>query len=263
MPKRRAASAMGASPTSANQPMTASRRRSRRLVSAPGALRGAGAASSPSWRDAGAGAPGSAGGGAATVRALSQETSSSWKAGGPNTMAWSRSPNTQERMEANEDTPSARSTDPSSRRPTTLSRPTSSATRRRLERIDPDAHLDPVLAGGLPGLVGQCRLDVDALGDIGATVLAPRDLSFDAVDAERAHGRAVDVPGDQVPVAEAEPQPDRGHSSDVGPVGEFRRGARADGLEELDQRAATGAWTRWAGRRPGPPRPASAAHPGH
>ena len=47
---------------------------------------------------------------------------------------------------------------------------------------------------------------------------------------------AVEVPGHQVPVAEAEPQADRRDAPRLAPVGERRRGARAHRLEQLDER---------------------------
>ncbi len=81
----------------------------------------------------------------------------------------------------------------------------------RLERVDPDPHLDAVLTLDLPRLVGQCRLDVhvDVVGDDGIARLATYDLPLDTVDPERAHGGAVEVPGHQIPVPEAEPQAHR------------------------------------------------------
>ena len=102
--------------------------------------------------------------------------------------------------------------------------------------VDFDAHLDTVVTVGVPGLVGQRRLDVDVAGDtVGG--LAPRDLSLDPVDPERAHGVAVEVPRDEVPVAETEPEAEWRHPAVATcPVGERRRGLRAHGLEELDQR---------------------------
>ena len=56
----------------------------------------------------------------------------------------------------------------------------------------------------------------DALGAAG---LSPRDVALDAVDAERAHGVAVEVPRDEVPVAEAEPQAERAPRGGRAPCG--------------------------------------------
>ncbi len=102
--------------------------------------------------------------------------------------------------------------------------------------VDLDAHLGAVVAVGVPGLVGQRRLDVDVVGDtVGG--LAPRDLPLDPVNPERAHGVAVEVPRNEVPVAETEPQAERRHAAVASrAVGERRRRFRAHGLEELDQR---------------------------
>ncbi len=108
----------------------------------------------------------------------------------------------------------------------------------RFQRIDPDLHLDAVLALDLPGLVGQRRLHVnlDVVGHGGGAGLAARDLSLNPVHPECAHGRAVEVPGHQVPVAEAEPQPDRSDTPFLQPVGKRRGGVRAHRLEQLDER---------------------------
>ena len=115
----------------------------------------------------------------------------------------------------------------------------------------------------LPRLVGQGRLDVHVLGHLGAGGLAPGHLALDPVHPEGAHGVAFEVPGHQVPVPEAEPQPHGGDAARLGPVGEPGRGTRAHRLEQLDERRAAAPSTRWDGRRRGPRRPASAAHPAH
>ena len=130
IPNRRAASAIGASPTWASQPTTANSRRRRRLVSAPGTPRATAAASPPSSPTNAGARVRARGAGAGAVSAPSQATSSSRKGVGWVMVAWSRRPSTQDRMAANDETLSASSTDPSSNRCTTLSWPTSSATRR-------------------------------------------------------------------------------------------------------------------------------------
>ena len=149
MPKRLESSAIGASPTWASQPTMASSRRRRPLVWLPGA-RGAGtdsstsmsgprptvvsdpaltdtaAASDPAAAAVTSAAPdsdaGSTRGGAAiaptgsgaSANASSHATNSSRNSGGSTMVAWSNRPSTHERMEANDVTANASSTDPSS-----------------------------------------------------------------------------------------------------------------------------------------------------
>ena len=148
-------------------------------------------------------------------------------------------------MEVNDDTPSTRSTDPSTARATTLSSPTSSMTRRRLERVDADTHRHGVVGLGLPGLVGQRRLHVHlhAVGDRAAARLASRHVAVDPVDAERAHALPLDVPRHEVPVPEAEPQADG--CDDAGrpaaaPVREGGRGERVRTASKSSTSAAGG-----------------------
>ncbi len=109
----------------------------------------------------------------------------------------------------------------------------------RLERVDADTHFHGVVAFGLPGLVGQSRLHVHlhAVGDGAAARLAARHVAVDPVDAERAHALALDVPGHEVPVPEAEPQAHgRDDAGRTAVVGEGGPGTCADRLEQLDQR---------------------------
>ncbi len=121
----------------------------------------------------------------------------------------------------------------------------------------------------VPWLVGQRRLDVDgalALGHDRSALPASPLVTSPSMRSTRNVRTAVAARG---------PTP-RGTSGRSGTtaragrrggapaaVGERRGGPRAHGLEEVDERRRGDDATRWAGRRRGRPRPTSAAHPSH
>ena len=235
MPKRRAASAIGASPTWANQPTTASSRRRRRLVSAPGAPRvvAASSASSPTNAAGRSESTGAAGG--------ADERAEPGHEFVPKGGRRRHSGVVQEAEHPGPDGGERRDIECELERPVVeplhdlvlahlVGRPAC------LERVDPDAHLNPVLPLGLPWLVRQGRLDVHVLWHFGATRVSPCNLALDPVHPERAHCGAVEVPRHQVPVPEAEPEPNRRNPARLAAVRESRRGARPHRLEQLDER---------------------------
>ena len=163
---------------------------------------------------------------AGSANPSSHPTSSSRNDAGSMIVAWSSSPSTHERMAGKPDDPEDQ-----------VDRPVVGALHHlvlahlvddpaRLERVDPNAHVDGILALGLPGLVGHGRLhvDVDVVRHVRAPGVASCHRPLDPVDPEGSHARPFDVPRHQVPVTEAEPEADR--RDDPGgatAVGERRR----------------------------------------
>ena len=74
------------------------------------------------------------------------------------------------------------------------------------DRVDLEPHRHRVLARGLPRLVGQRGVNVEVLGHVGTAWFAPRHLAVHPVDPEGSRRGAVEIPGHEVPVAEAEAQ---------------------------------------------------------
>ena len=145
--------------------------------------------------------------------AASHAISSARNSGGSRISAWSSRPRIQERRAGNPATRRQRTTDPSSRRLSTLSLPTSSATRgpsMASTRMRVTTWSSPSARQGSSGR--------DALMSMPSGRTAPpggpsAHRVLDPVDAKRAHRFAVEVPGHQVPVPEAEPEPGRGHAA--------------------------------------------------
>ena len=239
MPKRRAASAMGASPTWASQPTTASSRRRRRLVSAPGcaprrrppplAILGAGAGAG--HRSEGGDAVGG------RERASSQATSSSRKAGGSGhggVVEEAEHPGADggERRDAERELDR-----PVVEPPHDLVLAHLVGHPARLERVDPDAHLNrgprprpPTARRAGPPRRRRPRGTSAPPGS--PRVTSPSMRSTRKVrTAARSRSQATRYQC-----------PKRNHSPTgatrraLAPVGEFRRGVRAHRLEELDQR---------------------------
>ena len=211
MPNRRAASAMGASPTWASQPTRANRRRRRRLVSRPGRAARLGRVRSS---DAPAPAPGAAASAGAGGRARSQRAEPGHQLLAEGGRLHDRGV-VEEAEHPGADGGERRHPEHQLDRPVVEAGappcpgPTSSATRRASSastRIRISTRSSPSTSHGSSGRAASTST---SSGTTASPASPARHLALDAVHPERAHGRAVEVPGHQVPVAEAEPQADR------------------------------------------------------
>ena len=204
----------GASPTWASHPTTASSRRSRRLVSAPGAARRAGAAASPAAR-------------LAAHRRRHARMASGRERCGPRPRApRARRPARPGRRAARSPSRGRGGRAPTSGwRRTTRRRARARPTRRRAgappcpgpphrppaglqasTRIRMSTRSSPSASHGSSGRAASTST---SSGTSALAGLAARHLALDPVHPERAHGVTLQVPGHQVPVPESEPQPDR------------------------------------------------------